>query len=379
MKKLLIICFCVVALKASAQDDKARNYIERYKEVAIAEMQRSGVPAAITLAQGILESGCGEGDLCKLSNNHFGIKCKTEWTGEKVYHDDDQKQECFRSYPSAQESYKDHSDFLKTRENYAFLFGIDPNDYKSWAKGLKKAGYATEKNYPQTLIKVIETYNLNQFTQVALTRKELGTDSYAKAIPQKNTDNTNTGATIERDTVLGELVIPTKRLAGYYKAPTTTTTTSVAANAEKHEDSVVIINPDYNQTANKTSIPKADYPAGIFSINHAKVIYVSEGTSLLSIAKEHDIDLAKLLDINDMEDIDVTNEPQLIFLEKKQSRGSTDLHIVKAYESVHSVSQAEGIRLAKLLEYNKLNKTSTVKAGDKIYLRPATSADGLSK
>ena len=104
---------------------------------AIAEMQRSGVPASITLAQGILESAYGESDLCKQSNNHFGIKCKTEWTGEKVYHDDDTNGECFRSYACAADSYKDHSDFLRTRAWYDFLFKIEPTDYTSWAKGLK--------------------------------------------------------------------------------------------------------------------------------------------------------------------------------------------------------------------------------------------------
>ena len=141
---------------ASAQTDQRANaYIELYKELAISEMIRTGVPAAITLAQGILETAGGQSDLASMANNHFGIKCKAGWTGESMLHNDDAKNECFRKYPSAEDSYKDHSDFLKTRPPYAFLFKLDPTDYEGWAKGLKKAGYATSNTYATALIKMI--------------------------------------------------------------------------------------------------------------------------------------------------------------------------------------------------------------------------------
>ena len=120
-----------------AQKMTAQNYIDTYKEYAISEMIRSGVPASITMAQGMLETENGNSDLVKKSNNHFGIKCKTEWTGEKVYHDDDENGECFRKYDSAVFSYRDHSDFLRNRPYYASLFSLDPIDYKAWAYGLK--------------------------------------------------------------------------------------------------------------------------------------------------------------------------------------------------------------------------------------------------
>src|SRR4051794_16194535 len=144
------------------------NYINTYKEIAINEMQRTGVPAAITLAQGIHESEAGNSDLVRRSNNHFGIKCKDEWTGERVYHDDDAKGECFRSYPAAADSYRDHSDFLKKGSRYAFLFDLDPSDYEAWAAGLRKAGYATNPKYPQILIKYVQDYNLEQYTLIAM-------------------------------------------------------------------------------------------------------------------------------------------------------------------------------------------------------------------
>jgi flagellum-specific peptidoglycan hydrolase FlgJ len=132
------------------------------------EMARTGVPAAITLAQGILESGCGESELAKTSNNHFGIKCKDEWTGPKVYHDDDQKQECFRVYATPEDSYHDHSDFLKNRPYYTNLFKLKPTDYRDWAYGLQKDGYALEKDYAQKLINLIEAYHLEMYSDMVV-------------------------------------------------------------------------------------------------------------------------------------------------------------------------------------------------------------------
>ena len=134
--------------KATAQTLTPVQYIEIYKELAIKEMKRMGVPAAITLAQGLLETESGNSDLVKKSNNHFGIKCKGTWTAETVYHDDDAAGECFRSYKDAEASYRDHSNYLRGTDRYAFLFTLQPTDYKGWAKGLRKAGYATNPKYP---------------------------------------------------------------------------------------------------------------------------------------------------------------------------------------------------------------------------------------
>jgi len=138
------------------------SYIYQFADIARHEMKLYGIPASITLAQGILESGNGQGDLTSRSNNHFGIKCNG-WQGAKVYHDDDKAQECFRKYTRAEYSYRDHSLFLATRNRYAFLFSYDVTDYKSWAKGLRKAGYATDPRYPDKLIGLIERYRLHEF------------------------------------------------------------------------------------------------------------------------------------------------------------------------------------------------------------------------
>jgi Mannosyl-glycoprotein endo-beta-N-acetylglucosaminidase/LysM domain len=148
------------------------SYIDSFKAVAIEEMNKFGIPASITLAQGILESGSGNSDLAKYANNHFGIKCTSDWKGKAYYKDDDQKDDCFRVYKDPRESYKDHSNFLK-RKRYSALFELDKNDYKNWAIGLKNAGYATNPKYPDLLINLIEKYSLYQYDQPESEREKI--------------------------------------------------------------------------------------------------------------------------------------------------------------------------------------------------------------
>jgi hypothetical protein len=166
-KTLLIAAILVgsASLSASAQspwNQRYQDYINRYKDVAIQEMQRYGIPASITLAQGLLESGAGQSELCRKGNNHFGIKCH-EWSGRTIYHDDDESQECFRAYNSALESFEDHSRFLAEKPRYKRLFSLSRTDYKGWARGLKECGYATNPQYANSLIGIIETYQLHQY------------------------------------------------------------------------------------------------------------------------------------------------------------------------------------------------------------------------
>ena len=156
-----ILLFCLLRCCSRAQVRQTREeYISRYMPIAIAHMERYGIPASITMAQGILESDCGNSLLSMKSNNHFGIKCKRNWTGDKVYHDDDAKGECFRSYPSVEASYRDHAEFLDSQPRYDSLFAYSSDDYKSWARGLKAAGYATAPDYAQRLIRIIEENQL---------------------------------------------------------------------------------------------------------------------------------------------------------------------------------------------------------------------------
>lgn len=165
MKRMLIALCALLGLVGlvAADDTPQERYIKKYSQMAVQEMIRSGVPASITLAQGMLESGNGLSKLATKGNNHFGIKCHKGWEGKTMRVDDDAPNECFRVYASVADSYKDHSDFLRYRDRYKFLFDLERTDYKGWAYGLKKAGYATDPGYPTKLIKYIEDYELYRF------------------------------------------------------------------------------------------------------------------------------------------------------------------------------------------------------------------------
>lgn len=337
MKKLfLIIGFCC-SLKVQAQQGKGYTYINRYKDIAIAEMQRTGVPAAITLAQGILESQYGESELCKKSNNHFGIKCKTEWNGEKTYHDDDVKHECFRVYPNAEASFKDHSDFLKNRPYYTSLFELSPTDVEGWCFGLKKAGYATEKDYPQKLLKIINDYNLSQYNYTANTLTQTGS----------LTENTSGSSAAASNQYTQHAIFE-------------------SANSKK---AVIADNSVAIATSGTPANSINNYPDGIFTINHTKVIYAKAGTSLLLLANQFDLPLIKLFEFNDMEDIAVLPADKLIFIEKKLKKGASDFHIVIKGESIYDISQKEGVRLENLLSFNNITRDMQPIPGEKIYLR----------
>ena len=159
---LLFLSFALSGFSQMRYNQKYQDYIEEYKNLAIYEMLRYNIPASITLAQGLFESGAGQSELCRKGNNHFGIKCHG-WTGRKVYHDDDETNECFRAYKDAIESFEDHSNFLSNSQRYSRLFKLRRTDYKGWAKGLKACGYATNPQYANKLIQIIELYQLNQY------------------------------------------------------------------------------------------------------------------------------------------------------------------------------------------------------------------------
>ena len=208
------------------------QYIKKYAPIAVSEMHKYKVPASITLAQGILESGNGRSQLASKSNNHFGIKCHTGWKGAKVYHDDDEKGECFRKYKYVESSYEDHSQFLSGRRRYASLFALRKTDYKGWSKGLKKAGYATDKNYPKKLIKIIETYELYEFDKIR--EKDL------KRV-KKETSKTERKPKIKTK----------KRAKKYYEVKKGDTLYSIA---RKHETSVTKLKKVNDLTGNTLSI-----------------------------------------------------------------------------------------------------------------------------
>lgn len=322
----LLLFFLLVAYAPAAQNSAViKDYIAQFKEIAMEEMQRTGVPAAIKLAQGIHETAAGQSVLVRKSNNHFGIKCKTGWTGESVSHDDDARGECFRKYNDPDQSYKDHSEFLRTRAHYNFLFDLDPTDYKAWAHGLKKAGYATNPKYPQIIIKLVEDYNLQDYTLIAMGKKE------ASAMDAWASNN------IKNSDVEAPALVRVTAKSG---------PSPVAQPARLH-----------------------NYPSGVFKINETSVVLVPKGTPFLVVAQEHRISLSRLFDFNDLERSEEAADDILIFLQRKRKTGAAEFHTVAEGETLHSIAQATGIRLESLLEYNMLTRTMQPAPGEKLYLQ----------
>ncbi|MBK6380975.1 MAG: glucosaminidase domain-containing protein [Chitinophagaceae bacterium] len=312
------ILFSLTFLTLRAQRISVEEYIVQFKDIAISEMKRTGVPASITLAQGILETENGNSELVKKSNNHFGIKCKSTWTGESVTHDDDANGECFRAYTNANESYRDHSDFLKANKRYSALFNLDPVDYAGWAKGLKKAGYATNPRYPDLLIKYIEQYDLQQYTLLAINR-----------LPESDMAKTEENKT----------VVPVE----------------VAVENTIKENDITI-------TAND--------PDKIISINKTNCIFAKKGTSLLVIANKHKISLSKLMEFNDMAEERLLAKDQLIYLEKKAKSGEQEYYILLQGETLYDAAQKNAVQLKYLLEYNNIKAGSTLNPKTKLFLQP---------
>jgi len=342
-KKLAILLVSVLSFSFSfsygQSADAILAYITRYKDLAISEMKRTGVPAAITLAQGIHETEAGTSPLVKKSNNHFGIKCKDEWRGQSVSHDDDARGECFRKYAVAEDSYRDHSDFLKTRSNYASLFTLDPTDYQGWAYGLKKAGYATNPKYAQILIKLIQDYNLEDYTLIAMGKMK-GDDALAK---------NNEVATDKSPSML-----------------------QVKDNdVEKSSESGSTANKTEQET--RSAVTEVNYPSGEFKINDTRVVYVKKGTSYLTIAQQYEIPLARLFEFNDLKQQEVTADDQLVFIQRKRKTGEHEFHTVKSGETLNDIAQSEALRLESLLEYNNVTANMQPAAGETLYLRSKSS------
>ena len=325
MKRIVAIVFLVLvgAFSLSAKERQTREeYVEKYKAIAIAHMERYGIPASITMAQGILESDSGNSHLSLSSNNHFGIKCKKSWTGDRVYHDDDAKGECFRAYPSVEASYQDHADFLDQSPRYDSLFAYSADDYRSWARGLKAAGYATAPDYAERLVKIIESMKLY------LLDKENGNKIYSAA---KNA-TANTEAWFENN---------------------------LAVSDER-------INPNaFRVTVNSHK------GYGVYRTNHTFYVVAKEGDSFESVGAAFDISPKMLRKLNDVAKDATLAKGDVVYIERKKTQwlGNVMIHKVVRDENLYSLSQSYGIRLKSLAKLNSLAKGADVKKGDVIRLK----------
>lgn len=309
----LVLAFVFVANMQAQTPQEA--YIEKYAQLAVKEMYRSGVPASITLAQGMLESGNGRSHLAVEANNHFGIKCHNGWTGGRVYHDDDAKGECFRKYAGVEESYRDHSDFLRYRDRYKFLFDLKPTDYKGWAYGLKKAGYATDPGYANKLISLIERYHL---------------DMYDKPDPKQMSEE-------EQARPLSPNVI------------------EQAARVQEE-------GKKYFQFSLSRQL---------FSMNGTPFIYSIEGETYESIADSYNLFLKELLRFNDLKETRPLLPGSVVYLQPKKSFAAEglDMHILDEGETVWQISQRYGVKLSKIYKLNGWNKAYIPREGEGIKLR----------
>ncbi|MDA3781170.1 MAG: glucosaminidase domain-containing protein [Bacteroidales bacterium] len=289
---------------------KRSDYILKYNNLAIREMKRSGILASITLAQALLESDNGNSTLARNANNHFGVKCHNSWKGKKIYHDDDRRKECFRKYNSVYESYRDHTNFIKNGNRYRFLFKIKKNNYKAWAKGLQKAGYATNNKYASMLIKIIEENKLYRF------------------------DNNNISNTFSDE--------------------------NVAIN----NNSRVVLpnNDDFSFSINKHKI---------FNVNRIEYIFVKKNDTYESLNEEFDLLSWELAKYNELEKDTELIVNQILFLQPKRNKADVrhEYHVVKEGETMHSISQLYGVKLRKLYAKNNLKKGKQPAVGVKIWLR----------
>lgn len=323
MKKTLLLLLSMVGtlLPAQTLNKDYLAYIEKYSEIAITEQHKYGIPASITIAQGLLESGAGKGELAVQSNNHFGIKCHNEWNGQKFYYDDDEKNECFRKYNKVAESYEDHSKFLQ-RPRYESLFQLKPTDYKGWANGLKKAGYATDPNYATKLIKLIEDYNLQ------------------KLDVQKATVADKTKPTTKEETVV---------------VATETTSTSVVRTKQKSSMGTVDAFTQYV----------------VKKRNGIKYVEANGGETYADIASTFEMKTDALLKYNDVSKNEALAEGARVYLGMKKNKAgkANTSHRVRKNETLYSISQLYGIKLSKLCEMNEMPENTELFEGLKLRLR----------
>ena len=314
--KLILLSFTfLTAMSAYGKSDQEK-YISQYAELAVKEMYRSGVPASITLAQGLLESGNGKSTLAVKGNNHFGIKCHKGWTGKSMRHDDDKKNECFRVYDSPEESFRDHSDFLRYRDRYSFLFDFRITDYKSWAHGLKKAGYATDPSYPQKLIRIIEEYDLHKYDRKSSRKhsEESSDEVIQQELPKSPSQ-------IEQDVPLEESM--------------------------REQFSFSLSRPVYTR-------------------NRVPFVYAEEGDTYEILASLYGLFPREILKFNDVKDPSDLKPGDVVYLRTKKNRSAKglDKHVMEEGETLAEISQRYAVKLSRIYKLNGFDQSYVPSEGE---------------
>lgn len=324
MKKTLLLSLITLyvftgQINLFAQSAAYKDYIEKYRDIAVRKMNEYRIPASITLAQGILESGVGKSALALNANNHFGIKCHKEWSGMTYIMDDDEKNECFRKYSSVEESFNDHSLFLTTRPRYSKLFELDIRDYKGWAHGLKSAGYATNPKYAEILIRIIEENELFLYDNPNFVPKPAETVKNDKA--DKNTSSADAGKSL-------------------------------------------LLTPD-----KVTFVEISDGNRSVYLNNGVKLVFARNGDTPNSIAEDFGIHTFQILRYNELGKDESICEGQVIYIVPKKNKSKQSQHIAAEGETMRNIAQYYGVKLKSLYKINHISEGHEPAKGDKIKLR----------
>lgn len=345
IRHIAFIIFMICGLSVFAQQNQGTiAYIEKYKDLAMEHMIEYKIPASIKLAQAIIESSHGTSELAVKSNNHFCIKCHSSWTGKKTYYDDDAKGECFRVYNSVEESYRDHSLFLKNGNRYAFLFDLEITDYKGWAKGLKKAGYATSPVYATVLIKIIEDYNLQKYDQMVVKNQFKPKKKPAKVESEPKPKDEDKPVKVEQQQKKKK------------------------KNRHKVSD-------------NKGAVPVlSDCPVVEVTKNHhyikenfgVKFVTTKDGDNLKSLAKDLQMSPHQLVKYNHLDkDKKEFSNGEILYIGPMRRRAAEGyyIHVIKKGETLSKVSRLYAVKLERLFKMNDLDENSILQIGQEIRLR----------
>ena len=338
----MIVSSFFAAAQGTQKKKETLDYIDKYKEIAMKEMVKYKVPASITLAQGILESGNGKSKLATKGNNHFGIKCHSDWRGKTMRMDDDAPQECFRVYKDAEESFRDHSKFLKNSQRYASLFELEITDYKGWAKGLKKAGYATLPTYATVLINLIETYDLQKYDQMVVKGK-------FKPKKHKKEEQEVTAPAVAPAAAPAAKPVKTKKIR---KKATDNMEIPVL-----HECRVTEMTGGHHYVRENCGV---------------EFILTKQGDDLKKLADELKMSQSQLRKYNDLDkDKTIFNEGEVLYIQPKRRKAPDGYryHTIQQGETLKKVSQLYAVRLSRLYKMNGLDENSVLQIGQEIRLR----------
>ena len=389
LKQVLAAAAAIVAAVLLRADvTPQQRYVDRYAAIAVTEMYRSGVPASITLSQGLLESRYGLSALAAEGHNHFGIKCHNDWKGKTMAVDDDAKGECFRVYDADIDSFHDHSDFLRYRDRYKFLFDFPVTDYKAWANGLKKAGYATDPAYPAKLIKLIEDYDLGRFDKAKPADFEpggkyadLGAGAPAASVsdkdkplddralfPQQAKPETKPAAkeTRAEKKARAKAEREARRAAKQHQKPTEALPEALPESPNALEEAEVAQEQELREEFHFQMGRK------IYKQNGVPFLYAMEGEDYRTIAEENNIILRQLLRYNDLAAEETLLPGTVVYLQakKNQTRKGLDKYIVERDgESLRDICQRFGVKQKSIQKLNGFGAAHDLREGDTILLR----------